>query len=124
MKRKKQTVDKMVSLCRKPTGLSLLLSELEKFRVLHSRCIRGFVEYGEDSKISCTKMRLLKKIELRSLLLHGAAYMAEISKPEMELPCCKRKRDQLQRILHCTWKRPQSQRTKGRFTVTFKGAAW
>ena len=81
-------------------------------------------EDGEDSKISCTKMRLLKKIELRSLLLHGAAYMAKISKPEMELPCCKRKRDQLQRILHCTWKRPQSQRTKGRFTVTFKGAAW
>lgn len=32
---------------------------------------------GEDSKISCTKMRLLKKIELRSLLLHGAAYMAK-----------------------------------------------
>ena len=31
-------------------------------------------EDGEDSKISCTKMRLLKKIELRSLLLHGAAY--------------------------------------------------
>ena len=27
-------------------------------------------EDGEDSKISCTKMRLLKKIELRSLLLH------------------------------------------------------
>ena len=35
------------------------------------------VLYGEDSKISCTKMRLLKKIELRSLLLHGAAYMAK-----------------------------------------------
>ena len=34
-------------------------------------------EDGEDSKISCTKMRLLKKIELRSLLLHGAAYMAK-----------------------------------------------
>ena len=34
-------------------------------------------EDWEDSKISCTKMRLLKKIELRSLLLHGAAYMAK-----------------------------------------------
>ena len=34
-------------------------------------------EDGEDSKISCTKMRLLKKIELRSLLLHGAAYMSK-----------------------------------------------
>ena len=64
-------------MCRKPTGLSLLLSELEKFRVLHSRCIGDLDEDGEDSKISCTKMRLLKKIELRSLLLHGAAYMAK-----------------------------------------------
>ena len=50
--------------------------------------------------------------------------IAEKEQEEMELPCCKRKRDQLQRILYCTWKSPQSQRTKGRFTVTFKGAAW
>ena len=79
-------------------------------------------EDGEDSKISCTKMRLLKKIELRSLLLHGAAYMAKY--PNRKWNSHVAKESGTSWILYCTWKSPQSQRTKGRFTVTFKGAAW
>ena len=64
-------------MCRKPIGLSLLLSELENSVYYIVDASGDLDEDGEDSKISCTKMRLLKKIELRSLLLHGAAYMAK-----------------------------------------------
>lgn len=64
-------------MCRKPTGLSLLLSELKNSVYYIVDASGDLDEDGEDSKISCTKMRLLKKIELRSLLLHGAAYMAK-----------------------------------------------
>lgn len=80
-------------------------------------------EDGEDSKISCTKMRLLKKIELRSLLLHGAAYMAKYPNRKWNSHVAKESGTSCNGFC-IVREKPQSQRTKGRFTVTFKGAAW
>ena len=78
MKRKKQTVDKMDFHCAENPLDCLCYYPNWKNSVYYIVDASGDLdEDGEDSKISCTKMRLLKKIELRSLLLHGAAYMAK-----------------------------------------------
>ena len=78
MKRKKQTVDKMDFIVQKTHWIVSAIIRIGKIPMYYIVDASGDLdEDGEDSKISCTKMRLLKKIELRSLLLHGAAYMAK-----------------------------------------------
>ena len=42
MKRKKQTVDKMDFIVQKTHWIVSAIIRIGKFRVLHSRCIRGF----------------------------------------------------------------------------------
>lgn len=71
-------------------------------------------------KSPATKMRLLKKIELRSLLLHGSCLHVEISKPEMEFPCCKRKRDQRNGFCIVRGKDPKAKGQKGDLLLLLK----
>ena len=62
MKRKKQTVDKMDFIVQKTHWIVSAIIRIGKNSVYYIVDASGDLdEDGEDSKISCTKMRLLKK---------------------------------------------------------------
>ena len=77
-------------------------------------------EDGEDSKISCTKMRLLKKIELKNLLLHGAAYMAKYPNRKWNSQVAKESGSSCNGFCIVRGKDPRAKGKKGDFLILLK----
>lgn len=74
-------------------------------------------EDRDDSKISCTRLRLLKRLELKDLLLHAAAYMAKYPKRRWNSFVCREEGTACQGFAVVRGKNPRASGKKGDILV-------